>query len=59
MVWYLVAIMDSVVRKAVMLGQSMGTYVDEEVVFRPPDRVFPLIVIDGTCITGGSRLGRP
>jgi pimeloyl-ACP methyl ester carboxylesterase len=48
----LVAIMDSVgVSRAVMLGQSMGTYIGQEMTFRHPNRVSALIVIGGTCIT--------
>jgi len=44
---------------AVMLGQSMGTYVGQEMTFRHPDRVSALIVIGGTCITADpGRLGR-
>jgi pimeloyl-ACP methyl ester carboxylesterase len=48
----LAAITDSLgIRRAVMLGQSMGTYVGQEMTFRHPDRVSALIVIGGTCIT--------
>lgn len=37
--------------KAIYVGQSTGTYVIQELVFRYPERVEALIVIDGTCIT--------
>ena len=48
----LVAILDSVgAARAVMLGQSMGTYIGQEMTFEHPDRVSALIVIGGTCIT--------
>jgi pimeloyl-ACP methyl ester carboxylesterase len=48
----LAAILDSLrASRAVMLGQSMGTYVGQEMTFRHPDRVSALIVIGGTCIT--------
>ena len=48
----LIAIMDSLrAQQAVMLGQSMGTYVGQEMAFRHPDRSSALIVIGGTCIT--------
>src|SRR5215470_8315442 len=48
----LAAILDALrAGRAVMLGQSMGTYVGQEMTFRHPDRVSALIVIGGTCIT--------
>jgi len=48
----LVAILDALeVERAVMLGQSMGTYVGQEMTYRHPDRVAALIVIGGTYIT--------
>jgi len=48
----LAAILDSLrVSRAVMAGQSMGTYVGQEMTFRHPGRVSALIVIGGTCIT--------
>jgi len=48
----LAAILDSLrVSRAVMLGQSMGTYVGQEMTFRHPDRVSALIAIGGTGIT--------
>ena len=48
----LAAIIDSLgVTQAVMAGQSMGTYVGQEMTFRHPDQVSALIVIGGTCIT--------
>jgi len=48
----LIAILDrEAISKAIFVGQSTGTYVIQELVFRHPERVEALIVIDGTCIT--------
>jgi 3-oxoadipate enol-lactonase len=48
----LIAILDREgISKAIFVGQSTGTYVIQELVFRHPERVEALIVIDGTCIT--------
>ena len=56
----LIALLDALeIERAVMLGQSMGTYVGQELVYRHPDRAAALIVIGGTCITADpGRLGR-
>jgi pimeloyl-ACP methyl ester carboxylesterase len=48
----LLAILDQEkIDKAIHAGQSTGTYIIQELVFRHPERVEALIVIDGTCIT--------
>ncbi len=39
------------VDKAILIGQSAGTYVIQEFAFQYPERVKAIIVIDGTCIT--------
>jgi 3-oxoadipate enol-lactonase len=56
----LVAILDALgIDAAVMLGQSMGTYIGQEMAYRHPERVAALIVIGGTCITADpGTLGR-
>jgi 3-oxoadipate enol-lactonase len=42
-----------------MVGQSMGSYVAQELTFRHPDRASALVVIGGTCITADpGPLGR-
>lgn len=48
----LVAILDEVgVEKAIVAGQSTGGYVAQEFVFRHPERVRALMMIDCICIT--------
>jgi 3-oxoadipate enol-lactonase len=48
----LLAILDQEkIGKAIHAGQSTGTYVSQEFVFRYPEQVEALIIIDGTCIT--------
>ncbi|HEX7974733.1 MAG TPA: alpha/beta hydrolase [Anaerolineales bacterium] len=48
----LLAILDEVgCRQAVLAGQSMGTYIGQEFVFRHPERVLALVVVGGTCVT--------
>jgi 3-oxoadipate enol-lactonase len=48
----LVAILDEVGEKqAIFAGQSTGGYVAQELVFRHPERVRALVIIDSICIT--------
>lgn len=48
----LIAILDYVgAQQAVFIGQSAGSYVHQELVFRHPERVAGLIMVDGICIT--------
>ena len=48
----LIAILDQEgIKTSIQVGQSTGTYISQELVFRHPERVEALIVIDGTCIT--------
>ncbi len=48
----LIAILDFVgANKAVFVGQSTGGYVNQELVFRHPERVAALVMIDCICIT--------
>jgi len=56
----LVAILDLLeVERAAMVGQSMGSYVAQELTFRHPERASALVVIGGTCITADpGPLGR-
>ncbi len=52
----LLAIMDRLgYPKAVMVGHSNGTYISQELVFRHPERVTAMVVVDGTCITWEHR----
>lgn len=37
--------------KAILMGQSLGSYVIQELAFYNPHRVKAIIIIDGTCIT--------
>jgi 3-oxoadipate enol-lactonase len=47
----LVAILDEIgVEQAVMVGQSMGSYISQEVLYRYPDRVAGLVSIGGTAL---------
>ena len=46
------AILDALdVQQAIFVGQSTGGYVVQELVFRHPERVQALVMIDCTCIT--------
>ncbi|MCA0457712.1 MAG: alpha/beta hydrolase [Chloroflexi bacterium] len=48
----LLAILDAVgARQAVFIGQSTGGYVHQELVFRQPERVTALVMVDCVCIT--------
>jgi pimeloyl-ACP methyl ester carboxylesterase len=48
----LLAILDRIgCAQAVLVGQSMGAYIAQELVFRHPERVLALAVIGGACIT--------
>jgi len=48
----LLAILDYVgAGQAVFIGQSTGGYVDQELVFRHPERVAALVMVDCICIT--------
>lgn len=38
--------------KAILIGQSAGTYVIQEFAFQHPERVKAIVIIDGTRITG-------
>ncbi len=49
----LLALLDAVGRQqAILVGQSMGGNIGQEVAFRQPERVRALVVIDSTCNTG-------
>ena len=37
--------------KAILMGQSLGTYIIQELAFYNPHRVKAMIIIDGTHIT--------
>ena len=48
----LLAIIDQLgYAKAVYIGHSNGTYIHQELVYRYPERVQALVMIDGTCTT--------
>ena len=47
----MLSILDVTGDKAILIGQSAGTYVIQEFAFKYPERVKAIIVIDGTCIT--------
>lgn len=48
----LVAILDAVgAKQAIFIGQSTGGYVHQELVFRHPERVAALVMVDCVCIT--------
>lgn len=48
----LIAILDEIgVQQAVFIGQSTGGYVHQELVFRHPERVAALVMVDCVCIT--------
>lgn len=48
----LIAILDFVgAKQAVFIGQSTGGYVNQEMVFRHPERVAALVMVDCICIT--------
>ena len=48
----LVAILDAVgAKQAVFIGQSTGGYVHQELVFRHPEQVAALVMVDCVCIT--------
>jgi 3-oxoadipate enol-lactonase len=48
----LLAILDQIgVQQAVFVGQSTGGYVGQELVFRHPERVKALVMVDCACIT--------
>jgi 3-oxoadipate enol-lactonase len=49
---YLLAILDQIgVQRTIFAGQSTGGYVVQEMVFRHPERVIALVMIDCICIT--------
>ncbi|MCX6030696.1 MAG: alpha/beta hydrolase [Chloroflexi bacterium] len=49
----LLALLDAVGRpQAILVGQSMGGNISQEVAFRRPERVRALIVVGSTCNTG-------
>lgn len=48
----LLAILDEIgYLQAIFVGQSMGTYIGQELAFQHPERVQALVVIGGTCTT--------
>ncbi len=48
----LIAILDEVgAKQAIFIGQSTGGYVHQELVFRHPERVAALVMVDCVCIT--------
>jgi len=48
----LVALLDHLgYRQVVLVGQSMGGYISQELAYRYPDRVCAMVIIGATCIT--------